>query len=288
MTMSPKLVPEIIKEMSSDLTNSERKVADVLLQNHPLSGLGGITDLAQKAGVSTPTVTRLVDKLGFYGYAEFQQALKAELDEKMSQEILGGKPWAEKISETNVLNHFGQSVMMNVRKTIEDIDIDALEDISQLLSDLNSAVYILGGRITSSIADHLYKYIRVLRPDTSLLNQTGNSWHNCFIDLKKDDVLIIYDIRRYEADLFTAAKIAKEAGAKIILLTDQVQSPIADFATYTINGRIMMPNNRNSLISHLLLNEIIIFQLQNNLGDVAKERWNKLEDIFQKEKFFHK
>jgi len=49
------------------LTRSEAKIAQVLLDEYPISGLGTATALAKRAGVSDPTVIRLGAKIGFDG-----------------------------------------------------------------------------------------------------------------------------------------------------------------------------------------------------------------------------
>jgi len=61
------------------LTPSERQLINVLLDDYPIAGLGTITELAAKASVSTTTITRLLQKTGFDGYAAFQLALRDEL-----------------------------------------------------------------------------------------------------------------------------------------------------------------------------------------------------------------
>jgi DNA-binding MurR/RpiR family transcriptional regulator len=42
-----------------------------MLDNYPVSGLGSITTSRRKRGVSTPTVARMVQKLGYKGYPDF-------------------------------------------------------------------------------------------------------------------------------------------------------------------------------------------------------------------------
>lgn len=281
-------IPEKLKQLSGKLTNSERKVADVILENHPLSGLGGIETLAKKSDVSMPTITRLVNKLGYSGYAEFQIDLKVELDERMSKDILGGEPWAPNVGDAHVLNHITESVMLNIHNTLQNIDFVAFDTMCALMSELDRSLYIAGGRITSSIADHLHKYLHVLRPKTYLINSMKNSWHHSLMDMQKGDILFIYDIRRYEAELLNMANVAHELGAEIILVSDPLQSPISEISSHTINGSTNMPNGRNSVVSHLLLNEVIVFQLQNNLEEISKERWENLESIFKSASFFSK
>ena len=66
-------ISERLQAKFDALTRAERQLADAIMENYPVSGLGSITSVAQKAGVSTPTVARLVQKLGFKGFPGFQK-----------------------------------------------------------------------------------------------------------------------------------------------------------------------------------------------------------------------
>lgn len=61
-------VSDVIHAHYDALTRSEKRLAESLLGNYPVSGLGSITTIAENAGVSTPTVARMVQKLGYKGY----------------------------------------------------------------------------------------------------------------------------------------------------------------------------------------------------------------------------
>src|SRR5690606_31894487 len=64
----------------ASLSPAERTLTAHLRRNHPVAGLASITALARAAGVSTPTVVRLVQKVGFKGYPDFQAALRGEVE----------------------------------------------------------------------------------------------------------------------------------------------------------------------------------------------------------------
>ena len=49
----------------SGLTPAERQLATHILSHYPVAALGSITQLAKAALVSTPTVVRLVQKMGY-------------------------------------------------------------------------------------------------------------------------------------------------------------------------------------------------------------------------------
>ena len=71
----------------AELTPAERKVARALLAEYPVRGLQPVAKLAATAGVSAPTVIRLVSKLSFDSYAEFQRSLKSEVSARLSSPL---------------------------------------------------------------------------------------------------------------------------------------------------------------------------------------------------------
>lgn len=70
------------------LTPSEEKIVRLLLTDYPTSGLGTASSLARRAGVSDPTVVRLVVKLGYEGFPDFQAKLLAEVEARLHSPLL--------------------------------------------------------------------------------------------------------------------------------------------------------------------------------------------------------
>jgi DNA-binding MurR/RpiR family transcriptional regulator len=78
---------EIFQRMD-ELTPAERKVARTLLARYPAAGLESTAALATAAGTSKPTVLRLLDRLGFGSYPEFQERLRGEVTRSMNESPL--------------------------------------------------------------------------------------------------------------------------------------------------------------------------------------------------------
>jgi hypothetical protein len=72
-------IREVLMHPGLALTPSEEKIVQLLLTDYPTSGLGSASSLARRAGVSDPTVVRLVMKLGYEGVPDFQAKLLAEV-----------------------------------------------------------------------------------------------------------------------------------------------------------------------------------------------------------------
>ena len=72
-------ISERVRRVRNELAPAETRVVEALLHDYPMAGLGSVGDLAATAGVSAPTVLRLVAKLGFGGYPEFREHLRGEV-----------------------------------------------------------------------------------------------------------------------------------------------------------------------------------------------------------------
>src|SRR5260370_21715401 len=91
-------IAETIRQGLGLLTPTERKPALALLANYPVPGLEPVAQLAKRAGVSGPTVLRLVAKLGFTSYPRFQQPLRDEHEQRGRAPLatIGARPFRQR------------------------------------------------------------------------------------------------------------------------------------------------------------------------------------------------
>ncbi len=281
-------ISERLHKCFSRLTRAERQLADSILENYPVSGLGTITIVAKNADVSTPTVARLVQKLGYKGFPDFQAVLRDELQDKVSDPIAKRATWAGSAPDGHILNRFTEAVIGNIRQSLSQIDIQTFDDSCALLADPDRTIYVVGGRITRSLADYFFLHMQVARPDVTHIQSISNAWPHYLLDVKDGDVLVIFDVRRYENSTLKLAEMAAERGAKIVLFTDQWCSPINKFADCCFNSRIVVPSAWDSNVTVLLLLETVIAEVQERIWPVTKERMQGLEEMFDRTRFFRK
>lgn len=286
--MSSQTIAEKLREQSTRFTRAERQLVDIILKNYPVSGLGSITSLADTAGVSTPTVGRLVQKLGFTGFPDFQANLRAELDEKISGPIAKRERWVNNAPEGHILNRFTEAVIENISHSLGDIDPQIFDDACTLLSDSNQKLFVVGGRITRTLADYFFLHMQVIRKGVTHISSSSNAWAHYLLDINEGDVVVIFDIRRYENSTLRLAEMAKERGAKVVLFTDQWGSPISVNADYCFNSQIVVPSAWDSNVTVMLLAEIFIAEVQERHWDTTKSRMEELENMFDRTKFFRK
>ncbi len=149
-------------------------------------------------------------------------------------------------------------------------------------------MHIAGGRITQTLANYLFLHLQMIRSDVVLVPSNSNSWPHYLLDLKEGDILVVFDIRRYEGSTQLLVEMARERGAEIILFTDQWRSPIQAIAGHTVSARITVPSAWDSSFAILLVVEAAIAAVQELHWDETRGRTEELENIFDRTGLFRK
>ncbi len=279
---------ERIRESFDGLTRAERQLANLILENYPVSGMGSITAIAKASGVSSPTVVRMARKLGFSGFPAMQAALKEELKATISNPIVKHDQLAEGAPDTHILNQFADAVLENMRQSLKRIDPAMFDHVVTRLSDSERAVHVTGGRITHTIARYFFTHMQVIRSGLNLIDSGSNTWPHYVLNMNDGDILVVFDIRRYEHNLIRLAEMANGRGVTIILFTDQWGSPVAKHAQHTFNLRIEVPSAWDSSVTTLFMVEALLAAIQTNTWGETRGRMKALEELFDKTKLFRK
>jgi DNA-binding MurR/RpiR family transcriptional regulator len=273
-------IAETIRQGVAALTPTERKPALALLANYPVPGLEPVAQFAKRAGVSGPTVLRLVAKLGFASYPRFQQALRDELEQRGRAPLakIGARPFGQR-SGGDFVKKYGRSIIANIETSLSEIPRSEFKGALSLLADRSRRVWLLGGRFSTSVALQFYLHLRELRPRVQMVSGQTATWPEHLLDLGGRDVLIVFDIRRYQDDVVRFSKEAAAQGTDIVLFTDHWLSPIAAVARHVFALRTAMPASWESFAALSALTEIMVARLQAMRWDEASQRMERLEKI---------
>ncbi|MGR3291782.1 MAG: MurR/RpiR family transcriptional regulator, partial [Paracoccaceae bacterium] len=124
--------------------------------------------------------------------------------------------------------------------------------------------------------------------DVTHIQSITSAWPHYLQDIKPGDVLVVFDVRRYENSTLKLAEMAAERGAKIILFTDQWCSPVAKYSEQVFTCRIVVPSAWDSNVTVMLLLETVIAEVQERNWPVTRDRMQGLEEMFDRTKLFRK
>lgn len=214
-----------IQSFQKALTKSERKVAEVVLTHAENVIYFSVTDLAEQAEVGDTTVLRFCRKIGFKGYQEFKLALAQELVnpvQSLHQEVTDEDSpivIAQKVTATNV---------QAIQDTVTLIDPEQLERAVSVLQKAKRIHCYGVGTSGVTALDAKFKFLRIGLPVDAY--NDGHIQAMAASTLETGDVAIGISVSGSTKDTVDTLKLAKEAGATVICITQYTRAPITKIA----------------------------------------------------------
>ena len=212
---------QFITEKYSDLTDSEKKLADYVIKNFDRVLTVSVHTLAAEINLSVATVVRFAQHMGFDGYKEFRIYL-AQLGGEHEDFILDFSKSDE--STPNQISHMLSSCAECLNLTQKNLDFESLSKIASALH--KSGRVALFGAGTSYIvcrdAEMKFKRIGILAECAC----EENSASAILLNLKKGDVAIGISHSGNNEFVDRSLRAAKKKGIFTVAVTTFINSRI--------------------------------------------------------------
>ena len=270
---------ELIHQRTGELTPAERRVARTLFTTNLAAGLDTVAKLAERSGVSGHTVLRFSTKLGFSGYAELQRALRYELAARIDSPLRMYSRTTSEPGGGHLLDNLHRHFVLGLDSTFANLVRGEFDAVVELLADTRRPVWATGGRFTQSSAELLQAHLYQLRPRTRVIAYTPSGRDDALLDLSRRDVLVVFDLRRYQKDTISLSEAARKRGTTIVLVTDPWLSPIASLADQVLTVDVDAPSPYDSMVSLIALIEALVAGLVERLDESGRRRVTALERL---------
>lgn len=270
-------VADGVRAVLGDFSVSERKVGRSLLAAYPVAGLETVAQLAQRAGVSPPTVVRFVSRLGFSGYPAFQQALMREVHERMGSPL---EQFAEKhgaLADQEILPYAASTFIDTLAHSFDELPKAEFTKAVNTICDRRKRIWVLGGQFSRVLAAYLAAHLRLLRAGVAEVGSAADLRSTLIADADKNTALIVFDYRRYDADVVAFTRLVAERGGTVVLLTDPWLSPAAEFAEAVLPARVEAPSPFDSLVPAMAVVEALVAAVTESIGEAGKARLENFE-----------
>lgn len=270
---------EQIEDMSEQFTPAERQLGTVILADYPFAGLEPIQDLSRRASVSAPSISRFVTKLGYRGFQDFQQSLVRELREGRSSPIQLREKQA--LDRTDTLGGCLARASALTQELALRMPRAQFDRLVTLLGDPRRRIYLIGGRMSDSLAGFFVRHLRQIRAEAHHIPSDPELWPEYLLRLRPQDVVVIFDFRRYQARLADLAAQARGRRAQIVVITDPWISPAAKGAAELVAAPIDSGTLWDSYSAAFALIEALLVALAERDWDGTRARieaWDALRD----------
>jgi RpiR family carbohydrate utilization transcriptional regulator len=218
-----------------ELSRSETKLAEELLENPTRFSRGTAASLAQSVGVSPPTVVRFCRRLGFAGLADFKLSLAESLGASgvpyVHQSIAARDSMAEIAQKMTETTH--QTLQLFARKIDEHRYKKALDRLEKCLKARQRLVIFGVGSSGLVAMDAEHKFQR--------LGMHASAYRDGHLQVitaslcQPEDLLLVISNAGRSADLLEVTKLAKSRGAFTMAITSS-HSPLAQLADLTLTA----------------------------------------------------
>lgn len=216
------------------LSRKQRAVADYILQNPTMVLFATATDVAQRVGADPATVVRFTQRLGFQGYPDFQECLRAEHPALVTPKEAFLPTQIE--AATGPLSDVGERVraltLANVEQTFSQLDWQLLDRVAEQALAARRAVVVAAG-LATVLGLHLQRVLQLAQVPVQLLTD----WYDLLYDAVNIDAAdLVFGITalRYSKVTVEALALARAAGARTVLLTDAPFAPGVTSAETTL------------------------------------------------------
>ncbi|MCF3130026.1 MurR/RpiR family transcriptional regulator [Streptomyces olivochromogenes] len=212
------------------LSPGQRRIAQYLIENITEAAFLSITDLAERVGVSQPSVTRFAAAVGFSGYPALRERLQS-----IALKTLSGGPGTAEENISNELQAAVDAEIANLENLRRDFaDPDRVIHVGHELSR-SAPLTVLGLRISVSLAEYFAYAARRIHPDVRLVTRGGSVAYDALLQSREagGTWVLAFGMPRHAQETLTAIRVARGAGLKVALVTDLALGPLADEADIT-------------------------------------------------------
>lgn len=263
---------DFIAPVSEKLTPTERRIAELVLQDPTLLAFGTVSDLADRANTSRPSIVRFATKLGFKGYTELQSWIRDQLSHQLSS------PSQRIRQREGSLAKARQAIEDAIHCTFETLNKQRLVSLAAPITKAKN-VWILSGETSMAGAYVLLSGLAMVRPNVQLVTE-----HNAGRELSSagpGDVAVVFDFARYRRNSITATRALADMGVQIVAITDGPLSPLAALTKTWCELKIPAVGPFDSSIPSVLAAELIVAQVVKQLGEQARKQIDQLESLWQ-------
>ncbi len=242
------------------LTKSEKKVADQVLADPGKAVYLSITELAELSGVGDASVFRFCKSLDLKGYQDFKLQLSLGLTNDA----------VKSADERNGVNSSLEQRLLALRnktkQTIEEtLDLLDHETLEGIVRDMLQAKRMFFCGVGTSMLSAMEAMNRFMRINTNAFAFVDAHMQAMAASLfTPGDIVFVFSYSGNTKDSVQIAKLAKEAGAKVIGISRYAKSPLTAHASAMLlcgstesplQGGSAMGKTSQSFIIDVLYNE---------------------------------
>ncbi|WP_112310710.1 MurR/RpiR family transcriptional regulator [Pseudogemmobacter bohemicus] len=229
-TLAPRNILEAVRMMRPDLRKSDRKVADIVLENPQRIMNATVAETAEIAGVSQPTVIRFCTAMGCEGFQDFKI--------RLAQSLVLGTPATQSAiavddSPEEVAAKIFDFTMTSLDWARHKLDMAQMNEAVNLILTARS-LEIFGFGASAIVAQDLQQKFPLLGVPCHATMDSHQQLMAASM-MRPGDVAVTISNTGETLSIIELARLAREQGAKVISITGASNTALANYSDVLIN-----------------------------------------------------
>jgi len=279
MQYSGNLEKRITSALDS-LSPKHKRMARFILDNRYFTSFASAIQVGEKNDTSAATVVRFAQALGYEGYPELQDALRAELPtymtaaNRMQARMSSVKPPASSPQQVFY------SDIQNIERTASKLSDENLGRALKMILE-SRRVQVIGAGLSNTASLFFAHSLKVMGFDAQAVDGEGLQAAIELSRLQPGDLLIAIDLWRYVRMTVNAVGMAKERGIQTIAITDSIVSPLAQLADCAFEVSTDGIAHSLSITSLMSLLNVFIALLADHVPQQVVESLRRVDEAYR-------
>lgn len=274
-----------IQAHADQLTDGQRLIADYLIHDYHRGAFMTAAALGRQVGISESTVVRFATSLGYSGYPEMQQDLQQMVREKLTtvDRLLGT---VQDVGDTDSLVYsLLRAEIDNLTQTIQELPMTQFQAAVSYICAADT-VWVVGYRSAWSVAFYLGFNLSWVLPNVRMVIADQGEPFEQLMHVSARDVVIGVSFPRYTMRTMEALTFAHQQGARIIVITDGVISPLARVADVLLPARSSLKSFADSLTAPVALAYALVTCVSVTARERTEVKLQEMEALWRKHGLF--
>lgn len=212
----------------NQFTKTEKKIADYVIRNTEQVLFMSISDLSDACKVADASVHRFCRTVGVKGYQEFKMKLSLSLSGDEPSEKIGGAAGASKyLGLDYILDELLENNINTLRETRRLTDYDAISKTVALMEKAKR-IYFFGVGDSLLVAQAARNVFLRITNKVSCVQDPHMQAMTASM-ATEEDLIVFLSYSGSTKDNIYVAKIAREAGAKVVAISRFLKSPLTNY-----------------------------------------------------------
>lgn len=263
-----------ILEAYENLSRSERRLADLLLENPDALVLNSSTELSETSGVSRATTTRFFKRIGYTSYRAAQKIVR----DGTSITSVTRQDHSPRLSGYRDLADHLQNDVQNLVRSIEAVRPDELKTAARFLARADK-IWVVGFGENYPLAHFARALLIRIKPDIRMIPIGGFSVPEEFSSISSADTMIVLGVGRKSRSLHSIMHAGIRHQAQVIYVTDQTSRGNPESSSVTLRCRTSSSAIYDSFAAPISLITYLCGMVAERLGQTAVERLKVIENL---------